>query len=354
MTVVPFVPATSVSPRLTLNAFTTADPFGSIFASSAAVEESAQLELFAALPNFTTLSAAAAHLHISESALSQAITGLERAVGEQLCVRRKARGLTLTPTGQQFAKQARQIVADTQELVLSAGRGQQLSGPVKLGWYSTFATNVVPELLEGFPKRHSGVHVEITVGTNEELLRKLDARRLDVALVYDVSLPVGYRRRNIYATELEVHLHPEHPLASAPSIDLPDPAGEPYIQFHATPGTVNVIDAFAARGLAPDIRVSVTEIGLVEALVGRGLGYWLLMSRPGTLQKSLEGMPVVTRPLDPPVTRSHVVGIWPEDMNLTPRASALLDFAEEKFGGFGRIQRPCALNRRTTRVTLLR
>lgn len=295
-----------------------------------------QLELFAALPNFTTLSAAAAHLHISESALSQAISGLERAVGEQLCVRRKARGLTLTPTGLEFARQAHQIVAATQELVLSAGGERELRGPVRLGCYSTFATNVVPELLEGFPKRHPGVHVEITVGTNEELLFALEAGHLDVALVYDVSLPVGYHRRRIYATELEVHLHPQHPLATADTIDLPDLVGEPYIQFHATPGTVNVIDAFAARGLEPDISVSVTEIGLVEALVGRGLGYGLLMSRPGALQMSLEGLPVVTRPLDPPVTRSHVVGIWPEDMNLTPRASALLDFAEEKFGDFGR------------------
>lgn len=220
--------------------------------------------------------------------------------------------------------------------MLSAGGGQQLSGPVKLGCYSTFATNVVPELLEGFPRRHPGVHIEITVGTNEELLFALEAGRLDVALVYDVSLPVGYRRRKLYATELEVHLHPEHPLATAGTIDLPDLVGEPYIQFHATPGTVNVIDAFAARGLEPDISVSVPEIGLVEALVGRGLGYGLLMSRPGALPTSLEGLPVVTRPLDPPVTRSHVVAIWPEDMNLTPRASALLDFAEEKFGGFGR------------------
>ncbi len=295
-----------------------------------------QLELFATLPNFTTLSAAAAHLHISESALSQAITGLERVVGEQLCVRRKARGLTLTPTGLEFARQAHQIVAATQELVLSAGGERELRGPVRLGCYSTFATNVVPELLEEFPKRHPGVHIEITVGTNEELLFALETGRLDVALVYDVSLPVGYHRRRIYATELEVHLHPEHPLANARSVDLPELVGEPYIQFHATPGTVNVIDAFAARGLEPNISVSVPEIGLVEALVGRGLGYGLLMSRPGALPTSLEGLPVVTRPLDPPVTRSHVVGIWPDDMNLTPRASALLDFAEEKFSGFGR------------------
>lgn len=291
-----------------------------------------QLELFAALPNFATLSAAAAHLHISESALSQAITGLERAVGEQLCVRRKARGLTLTPTGQQFAKRARRIVADTRELVLDAGRGQELRGPVKLGCYYTFATNAVPELLEGFPKRHPGVHVDVMVGTNEELFSALEAGRLDVALVYDVSLPVGYRRRRIYATQLEVHLHPDHPLVSAETVDLPDLAPEPYIQFDASPGTVNVTDAFAARGLEPTIAARVTEIGLVEALVGRGVGYGLLMSRPNTLPTSLEGRPVVVRPLDPPVTVTHVVGIWPADMHLTPRASALLEFAEERLG----------------------
>lgn len=291
-----------------------------------------QLELFAELPNFTTLSAAAAHLHISESALSQAITVLEHTVGEQLCVRRKARGLTLTPTGQEFARQARRIVADTRELVLSAGRGEELRGPVKLGCYSTFASNVVPELLEGFPQRHPGVQVEILVGTNEKLLAELQGGRLDVALVYDVSLPAGYRRRNIYETRLEAHLHPEHPLAAADAIDLAELAPEPYIQFDATPGTTNVLDAFAARGLEPDIAASVTEIGLVQALVARGLGYGLLMSRPHVLPLSLEGRPVVIRPLDPPVTVSHVVGIWPRDTGLTPRASALLDFAEEQFG----------------------
>lgn len=291
-----------------------------------------QLELFTALPNFTTLSAAAAHLHISESALSQAITGLEKTVGEQLCVRRKARGLTLTPTGQEFAEHARRIIADTQELVLRAGRGEELRGPVKLGCYASFATNLVPELLEGFPKRHPGVRLEIMVGTNEELLSALEAGRLDVALVFDVSLPVGYHRRKIYATELEVHLHPDHPLTKVEAVDLADLADQPCILYDAAPSIRNVTDAFTARGLEPRIEARVTQISLVEALVGRGLGYGLLMSRPNVIPMSTEGRPVVIRPLDPPVTRSHVVGIWPADMNLTPRASALLDFAVEKFG----------------------
>lgn len=295
-----------------------------------------QLELFAELPNFTTLSAAAAHLHISESALSQAITSLENTVGEQLCVRRKARGLTLTPSGQQFAKQARQIVADTQELVLGAQQGQELRGPVKLGCFSSFAMSVVPELLEGFPKRHPGIQIEIVVGTNEELLSALEAGRLDVALVYDVSLPLGYSRRNIYPTQLEVHLHPEHPLATKHTLDLPDLADEPYIQYDATPGILNVAEAFTARGLEPKVEARVSQMSLVEAIVARGVGYGLLMSRPNAFPVSTEGRPFVIRPLNPPVTVTHVVGIWPEDMNLTPRTSALLDFAVEKFGGYRR------------------
>ncbi|GHG49030.1 LysR family transcriptional regulator [Sinomonas cellulolyticus] len=291
-----------------------------------------QLELFSALPDFETLSAAAGYLHISESALSQAITGLEKTVGEQLCVRRKARGLTLTPAGQHFAVQARRILADTRELVLDARRGADLRGPVKLGCFASFATSVVPELLEGFPRRHPGVDLEITVGTNDDLLPALESGRLDVAIMYDMFLPVGYRKREIYATELEAHLHPDHPLARRRTVHLADLADEPLIHYEASPSTLNTIQAFAVHGLEPRIVARVPQIILVEALVGRGVGYGLLMSRPNVLPVSVEGRPVAVRRLDPPATRAHVVGIWPEDMALTPRAAALLDYAVEKLG----------------------
>ncbi|WP_443020223.1 LysR substrate-binding domain-containing protein [Sinomonas cyclohexanicum] len=306
-----------------------------------------QLELFAALPDFETLSAAAVHLHISESALSQAITGLERSVGEQLCVRRKARGLALTPAGQHFAVQARRILSDTRELVLDARRGEELRGPVKLGCFASFATSVVPELLEGFPRRHPGVDLEITVGTNDDLLPALESGRLDVAIMYDMFLPVGYSRREIYATELEAHLHPDHPLAARSTVDLADLADEPLIHYEASPSTLNTVEAFAARGLEPRIAARVPQIILVEALVGRGVGYGLLMSRPNVLPVSLEGRPVAVRRLDPPATRAHVVGIWPEDMALTPRAAALLDYAVEKLGCYGRAAQDAERSRET-------
>ena len=85
-----------------------------------------QLELFAVLPDHPTLGSAAKALHVSESALSHALTELEAALGEQLCVRRKARGMHLTPTGRHFAARAREILRSTDTLVgeLAEVRGE--------------------------------------------------------------------------------------------------------------------------------------------------------------------------------------------------------------------------------------
>jgi DNA-binding transcriptional LysR family regulator len=292
-----------------------------------------QLELFAALTDVPTLGAAAERLHISESALSQAITALEKAVGEQLCVRRKGRGLQLTPAGQLFAVRAREILRSAQDLVLSPRNGDELRGPVSVGCFASFATSVIPEILDGFPRRHAGVSVDVAVGTHDDLLPALDDGRLDLAIVYDMLLPVGYAQREIYTTELEAVLPPDHPLAQRDAVDLADLADEPLIMYESSPSTTNTHQAFAARGLRPRIVASVPQVILVQALVGRGVGYGLLMSRPNSAPVSVEGRPLAVRPLEPPGTRTHVVAIWPEDMALTPRAAALVDYAVEMLGG---------------------
>ena len=84
-----------------------------------------QLELLAELPRHSTLGSAAAELNISESALSQAITAVERISGEQLCVRRKSHGVHMTPAGHYFAAKAARIVADAEELGIRS--------PVRMG-----------------------------------------------------------------------------------------------------------------------------------------------------------------------------------------------------------------------------
>lgn len=286
-----------------------------------------QLELFAALPQHPTLSSAAAALHISESALSHAVSELEKTVGEQLCVRRKARGLQLTPAGLFFAERARMLVSDADELVsqLAAERGE-LTGPIKIGCYTGLATTVLPPVLDGFVRAHPKVEISVEIGADDELLPALFSGELDVAIAYDMFLPDGLTSRAIYETEVLAVLPEDHRLVDQEAIDLADLAPEPFVLLETAPSTANTRRIFAERELSPNVRVAVPNLELVRVLVARGVGYSLLMWRPNYSTTTSEGRHVVTRPLKPRAGATSVVAVWPEQMMLSARAAALLDY----------------------------
>lgn len=289
-----------------------------------------QLELFAVLPDHPTLSSAAKALHVSESALSHALSELETAVGEQLCVRRKARGMYLTPTGRHFAARAREILRSTDTLVgeLAEVRGE-LRGPVALGCYTGLASNILPAVLEGVGRRHPEVDVAITVGDHTELLAGLESGLLDLAIVYDIGLPSSLQRSVVYETEVLAVLAASEPLARQADIDLADLAELPLVMLDTAPSTGYTELMFSQRKLTPRIGSIVPQIDLVRALVGRGLGYSLLMSRPHQIPVSSEGLALVTRPLRPRSGVTSVVAIWPAEARLSKRAAAVLDYAVE-------------------------
>lgn len=78
--------------------------------------------------------------NVAESVLSQAIPRLESSVGEQLCIRRKSRGLQLTPAGERFAVRARGLLKDAGDLLVEmSGETGELKGAVKVGCFAIFA-----------------------------------------------------------------------------------------------------------------------------------------------------------------------------------------------------------------------
>ena len=125
--------------------------------------------------------------------------------------------------------------------------------------------------------------------------------------------------------ELEVVLHPGHPLAAKESITLAELEAEPLINYESSPSTENTRRLFADAGLHPNVAYSLPQVVLVNAMVGRGLGYGLLMARPNNPSLTLEGLPVAVRKLEPPNSPSAVVAIWPRSSTPGPRAEALLE-----------------------------
>ena len=97
-----------------------------------------QLTYLVAAADHGTLSAAGQHLHVSSSALSDALTELERTLGAKLTIRRRAHGITLTTAGVRIVEQARPLLTAARELAasLQAVEGE-LVGPITIGCYPT-------------------------------------------------------------------------------------------------------------------------------------------------------------------------------------------------------------------------
>lgn len=286
------------------------------------------LEIMAVLPQHDTLGSAASQLKISESALSQALSTIERIAGEPLCLRRKAHGISMTASGRYFSSLARKIMLDVENLEATfPHRHGALRGPVRFGCFAPLSPHLVPAVMEEFPPLHPELDVSVMVGTHDELLPALRSGDLDVAFVYDLSLPADVTKQVIYETEMQVVMHPEHPLAQLNRpLELRDLADEPLIRYESDPSTQHQMQLFASQGLTPRIAASVPQMILVSAMVGRGLGYGLLMRRPNNAEMSLEGRPLAFRDLKAPNYPNAVVAISPRETKIPVRVQALVDY----------------------------
>ncbi|GAA1420293.1 LysR family transcriptional regulator [Agrococcus citreus] len=286
-----------------------------------------QLSFLVCAADEGTVAGAAARLHVSPSAVSEALSELERSLGMQLTVRRRARGLTLTSTGTDVVARARALLASARELETSLqGAPGELVGPITIGCYPTLAPTILPALLQGFARLHPRVELAIVEATHDRLEGRLEAGLVDVAFVYDTLIPGEPQRAKLFELPAHVVVAGDDPLAAAGSVRLEDLIDRDLILLDAPPSSEHTMSMFAARGLTPRVRHRVQSYEAVRALVGRGLGYGILVQRPAN-PASYEGYPVVMLEIAPVVPPVGVDVIWPATPEPTERTRALIRFA---------------------------
>lgn len=291
-----------------------------------------QIEYFRAAADLGSFAAAAAELHVSATAIAAAITELERVLGAQLCIRRKAQGVELTPTGVYILQEIRKLLsaADDLEYSISPTIGS-LRGPVAIGCYATIAPTVLPGLATGFQATYPDVQLSFTDGSTDELLEQLREGRLDLVLTYRLNLPDGLEEAELYKTAVHALFAADHPLASNNSVSLHSLAEEPLIMLDLAPGNRHTLDMLYDAGITPHVRHRTPNFELVRSIVARGLGYSLLVQKP-QIDYSYEGRPVVAVPVSPEPAEVTAVLVWPSGARPSPRAQALIQYAQRMLG----------------------
>ncbi|OYD71288.1 LysR substrate-binding domain-containing protein [Rhodococcus sp. OK302] len=290
-----------------------------------------QLAAFVAVAETGTISAAAERMHLSPSAMSASITELERALKVQLCVRRRAFGVQLTPTGEFVLLRARALLKQAGELESDAlGTSGTISGPIAIGCYPALGPTVLPSMIAGFTREYPATAVEFREDTQNRLQAQLENGELDLAIVYDLDLSTELRMLPLSTREPLIVLGAEHPLAASDrQIHLPELAEFPMVLLDAPPSTKHALDVCRAGGFVPDVAYRTANFETARAFVGRGLGWTLLLQRP-SLDVTYEGLEVVVKTIGSPVVPSvNVVLAWHQDARLSRVARAFIEFVSQ-------------------------
>ncbi|GEB48986.1 LysR family transcriptional regulator [Streptomyces cacaoi] len=246
-----------------------------------------QLRYFLIAAERGSMTEASAELHIAQSAVSAAIYNLERDLQVQLFIRRRGRGLTLTPAGERLQQQARDLLVRARELEREArGDGETISGPVAVGCFVTLAPSYLPPLFTECTARYPGIEIDVVEAETDQLVHALSAGRIDFALTYGLGLAAepALSSETIARAPAYVIVSADHPLAGQGSVRLAELSTEPLVLLDLPHSRDYFRSLVAATGTAPDVRYRTQSYETVRSLVARGLGFSVLNQRPATSQ----------------------------------------------------------------------
>jgi DNA-binding transcriptional LysR family regulator len=286
-----------------------------------------QISYFVAVAETGKITAAAAMVGISPSAVTEAIRELSAQSGMKL-FDRHPRGLTLTYEGHRFLAHCRNILSavDGASYALSQP-DSDLSGAITLATTVTVAGYFLAPLLARFRKIFPNVDVRIVEAKRCAIESGIAAGGFDVALMLVSNLS---DRENIISHTLvrsmrRLWLAPKHPLLQHERITLADLANEPYIQLLIDDAESTTSSYWSEHNLKPNIVFRTESVEAVRSLVAFRNGVTILsdmMYRPW----SLEGDRIEVREVAADIPTMNTGIAWPRARELSAEARTFIYF----------------------------
>ena len=155
-----------------------------------------------------------------------------------------------------------------------------MEGELTIGSFSTFAPVYAPKLIAEFQALYPKTHLRLEEGAQEHLITGLHAGRFDLVLLYRLDMPDDLDVIELARLKPYVLLNAKHALAKRKQISLHDLADDPLILLDVLPSRTYFTRILENAGITPKISFSSPSLELVRGLVGQGLGYSLLITRP--------------------------------------------------------------------------
>lgn len=285
-----------------------------------------------------TFGRAAVDLGYTQSAISQQVAALERALGQPLFDRvGGSRRPVLTPLGEVVAAQAGELLSRAQDAVTAVQRFRTgASGRIDIGTFQSVSTAVLPGVLARLRRDMPQVQIGLVEHDDDRVLaeRVADGR-------LDLSFAVGPVPEHLGGTVL---FEDEMVVVARPQ-DVDDgPVSAATLREHPLIGEQEgtscqrlIEQGLAKLGVPAEYVFRSSDNAAVLAMVVAGMG---MTVRP-LLTVDQDDARLALRPLEPPLPPRSIALIWRRDRTLSPAAAKVVELAVELTAG-RRTTRPSA------------
>lgn len=276
------------------------------------------LEVFLALNESGSLTAAANQLHMTQPALSHWLADLEDAIGHPVFVRR--RGLALTPEGEVLRAHAARMLGDVRRTQADFQALQSgLQGRIHVG--TGLPRVLLPRTIARLQQARPGIFVSVTEDSLSALLEQLARREIDLIIgaLSAQALSSGFATEALRADSVQVVARCGHALLGSRPADWDDLHRYPWL----LPPAGSVMRAAFDEAFASQKRTA--PVPCVEA--GSSIRVQLLLEDRAYLSILSASEVQLYRPLgqiervalNPEITSPDIGAIWERE-----RESALM------------------------------
>lgn len=193
-----------------------------------------QLDYVKAIIECNSITKASENLHISQSAMSQAISSLENEIGHKLFIRSK-KGTFPTEEGKKLIPMALEIIEAKQNFLKTAySFSKVLQGELKIATTPSLFMTFLPHALAKFRKDYPEIKIKVIEKESDEIRQLIKNKEIDIGLlsinnsIIDKSIVIEPLR---LSTKLKAVVSSNSKFSFKHSIKLKDIENAPLILF---------------------------------------------------------------------------------------------------------------------------
>jgi len=286
-----------------------------------------QLRYFVAAAESGQISMAAANEHVSQSAVTNAVSSLEETLRMKL-FERFPHGVSLTLEGHDFYNHARHIIDSLSDaLQRSRSRSREAQGTVRIAATYTVLAYFLPEVLARFAASYPQIRFEIHDMARPSLEDAVLSGYVDVgvAILSNIRAINRFEHRSLIKSPRRLWVAPSHPLAQVQKPTLHNVAEHPYIMLTVDEGEDSALRYWKTAKLSPNVFLRTGSVEALRGFVSHGFGVTILSEmvfRPW----SLEGKRLEARELCDSIPPMEVGTLWKKEVQVPAAANSFLEF----------------------------